>query len=216
MKITLEVEVEVEETEDGCWVPVPGQVGVSHLKGGYTRLTFLAHRLSYKTFVGEIPDGLHIDHLACDNPPCFNYEHLDPSTQVANTLRGNGWGGVNSRKTHCPRGHEYNDQNTKIKMTKKGPARVCKLCAADYMRRKRAEMPKRGYASGDRHWSRQDPQRARDRQRATLARLNPTQVRKIRKLVAAGESQRAVAEKFGVSPATVNCIIKRRTWVDVA
>ena len=52
-------------------------------KDGYGRLkirkptvrTIKAHRLSWETFIGPIPDGLCVLHH-CDNPCCINPHHL--------------------------------------------------------------------------------------------------------------------------------------------
>jgi hypothetical protein len=100
-------------------------------KSGYQ----YAHRVSYETFVAPIPDGLVIDHL-CSVRACINPEHLEPVTASVNTLRGEGVG-VNTRKTHCPKGHEYTPDNTVSYSTK---WRRCRQCIsiknrADYAKR---------------------------------------------------------------------------------
>lgn len=45
-----------------------------------------AHRHSYQSLVGSIPDGLHLDHL-CRVPACVNPEHLEPVTLAENNRR---------------------------------------------------------------------------------------------------------------------------------
>jgi hypothetical protein len=100
----------------GCKVQGYGRTA---FKGGTER----AHRVTYEVFVGPIPDGLFVDHL-CANRACCNPDHLEAVTNHVNVLRGRaGW---NMRcKTHCPRGHEYDDKNT---YWYKG-GRTCRKCA---------------------------------------------------------------------------------------
>lgn len=49
--------------------------------------TDYAHRFSYETFVGPIPEGLELDHL-CRNRKCVNPYHLEPVTHTVNMRRG--------------------------------------------------------------------------------------------------------------------------------
>ena len=81
------------------------------------------HRVMYELVNGPVPLGLELDHL-CRNRACFNPQHLEPVTHRENMVRGYGWAGRNNRKTHCPSGHPYDDENTY--RTKDG--RRCRAC----------------------------------------------------------------------------------------
>jgi len=112
----------VDFTEN-CWLWNGGHgcYGMFWLNGK----TIGAHVFSYNHWVGEVPEGLVLDH-ECNTPLCVNPLHLKPKTQKANTLRGIGPAALNARKTHCPKGHPYDERNTCVKKT---GFRSCRKCA---------------------------------------------------------------------------------------
>jgi hypothetical protein len=97
-----------------------------------------AHRLSYTAVKGPIPVGLVIDHL-CRNRACINPDHLEPVTNRENILRGNTIMAANAAKTHCPEGHEYTPENTRLRTgAGKAQSRECRTCARIKSRARKA------------------------------------------------------------------------------
>ena len=80
-------------------------LGYGMFKASTKNAGYFAHRQSYVFVVGEIPDGLELDHL-CRNPPCCNPEHLEPVTHAENMAR------YARTNTHCGNGHEWTEENT--------------------------------------------------------------------------------------------------------
>ena len=112
------------ETERGCW-----QWDVPHEETGYGQFAGgRAHRWSYRFFIGDIPDGLELDHL-CRNRACVNPWHLDPVPCRVNILRGESPAAHNARKTHCIRGHAFTEANT-YRPPGKPRTRHCRKCMA--------------------------------------------------------------------------------------
>ena len=122
----------VEPATDGCWVWTGGKSN-----NGYGRFTVgsssrvYAHRFAYEDQVGPIPDGLVIDHL-CRNRACVNPAHLEAVTNRINTVRGEA-GDWQRSKTHCPSGHAYTTENTRIYRT----WRYCRSCERERSARRR-------------------------------------------------------------------------------
>lgn len=120
------------EKKGDCWLFI-GNIN----RGGYGRLSIngrhtFAHRASWELSNGPIPDGLTIDHL-CRTRSCINPKHMELVTIGENVLRGIGITARNVKKTHCPKGHEYNEKNTKGRDGK----RHCGVCERErYHRRK--------------------------------------------------------------------------------
>lgn len=73
--------------ENGCHIwqgARTGGYGAVRVNGRMLR----AHRARYEREVGPIPEGLVLDHFACDNRLCCNPAHVRPVTVRENVLRG--------------------------------------------------------------------------------------------------------------------------------
>ena len=126
-------------SEDECWVWTgylnPDGYGSANAGrvGGKKKMIY-THRAMYELHVGQIPLDLTIDHL-CRNRACGNPKHLRILT-----LSDNARDGENARKTHCPHGHEYTDENTYYYEQKNGgPWRRCRACQSERHRQSYAK-----------------------------------------------------------------------------
>jgi HNH endonuclease len=124
----------VEQT-DTCWYWT-GRID----EDGYGRFRFnlegrqievRAYRFGYILLVGDIPDGHELDHL-CKNRSCVRPDHLEPVIHRVNTLRSDNFIAVNAKKTHCPKGHAYDEANTYLYPN---GSRQCRTCRREGIRR---------------------------------------------------------------------------------
>lgn len=134
-------------TDDGCWLFTGAKAG------GYGQVGWhedgipchgRVHRIVFEALVGDIPEGMHLDHLChdprdchpavaaeCQHRACCNPQHLRPATNRANVLRGGGFAARNAAKTRCPNGHPYDEANTYV-----APDgwRQCRTCRSAHIR----------------------------------------------------------------------------------
>lgn len=104
---------------DGGTRPSSAMVHYGRFKCGGRDL--LAHRVSYELLVGEIPDGLTIDHL-CRNTLCMNPKHMELVPLAENVRRARLFG---IPPTYCKHGHQFTDENT---ITNVRGHRECRAC----------------------------------------------------------------------------------------
>lgn len=179
----------IELSDNGCWLWVrpPNTSGYGYLK--VAGKNTLAHRASYETFEAPIPADLHIDHL-CRVRHCINPAHMEPVTCQVNVLRGETMAARNSKVTHCPRGHEYTEENT----GHSSQGRYCRECRRAWLR---------------------EYKRQQRREAGAPEMLRPADVLEIRALYGSGATQQQLADRFGVSRSNISYIVRGKSWSHV-
>lgn len=136
----------VDQQAEGCWLWTAYRTRL-----GYGRVRFQgrvqeAHRAVWILHRGDIPDGLHLDHL-CFVPSCVNPDHLEPVTPTVNAARVRFKARPNNRfryrepATECQAGHALNGENLYVSPNGR---RVCRACKR--RRDARARTTRRGAA----------------------------------------------------------------------
>ena len=135
---------------DKCWE----WNGVT--RNGYSQIgikgtSYYLHRLFFRWFKYEIPDGLVIDHL-CNNTRCLNPHHMEATTAKQNIGRA-------TSKKYCKRGHHQIPEN-RYTEPKAGRSR-CGLCISVRNAEVRAARRARGLKKKGRKYEQESPSRNR-------------------------------------------------------
>lgn len=121
-------------TELGCcwrWTGALNSRGYGSV--GMRGISRLSHRVTYTLLVGEIPDGLQLDHL-CRNKACCNPSHLEPVTALENTRRALDVRG----RPRCKHGHPMAGPNLVIRQRYGNEYRICRMCSIITLREGRS------------------------------------------------------------------------------
>lgn len=129
----------IKATAGGCWEWTGTKTMAGYGQIIMERKRIYVHRYLFGLLKEPLNDSLELDHLCrCRN--CCNPDHLEQVTHAENVRRG-ACKDINGTKTHCPKGHPYDEQNT-ISIHG-GKHRDCLECkrrrCREYMRRKRAK-----------------------------------------------------------------------------
>lgn len=109
-----------------CWIfgGAKNNKGYGNIRiNGRNGRTVRTHKWMFEALNGPIRSDLMCDHL-CRNRACCNPAHIEAVNAKTNALRGFGQGALNASKTHCPYGHPYTSENTRITYGR----RRCRIC----------------------------------------------------------------------------------------
>ena len=110
--------------EGDCWIWL-GALGGGKRTYAYFTVrgkTWRGVRWAYTEMIGEIPEGLTLDHL-CRRPDCVNPFHCEPVSLLENIQR--------ARPEFCIRGHRLSGDNVYVR---KDGRRNCKTCQLERSR----------------------------------------------------------------------------------
>ena len=112
-----------------CWEWTGGTQSDGYGSLSYDSKPWLAHRIVWTMLVGDIPEGLTIDHL-CRNRTCVNPDHLEAVAFTENVRRGANPRYRTVKHHRCVKGHLYAGAN----IDTRGKTDRCYPCKLEYDR----------------------------------------------------------------------------------
>ena len=110
---------------DACWPWTASTTLDGYGSFGIEGKSYRSNRLVASRLAGKILSPGDVCMHACDNRLCCNPDHIKIGTTKDNmmdmVLKGRHH---HQKKTHCPSGHEYSTENTRVY----GTHRICKVC----------------------------------------------------------------------------------------
>lgn len=187
--------VDKTSSEKNCWL----WTGLKNKKG-YGSIWILdsmclAHRVSYKLFIAEIPEKLNVLHK-CDVTSCVNPEHLFLGSQNDNVQDMVSKGRANKAT---------GDRNGSRRHREKRPSKE-KHWTHVY-----PEL----VAKGDKNGSKLHPEKLKRGEQVNTAKLTDSDVIKIRQLYFKGINLQTLSAQFNVTATNIACIVKYKTWKHV-
>lgn len=113
----------------GCWLWTGGCFPAGYGSVSMGNKTHLVHRVVYEALVGQIPEGLDLDHL-CRVRRCCRPDHLEPVTTQVNIARQE-----RALAPECKRGHLFTEKTTYFVVGTL--QRQCKLCQRELEKARR-------------------------------------------------------------------------------
>lgn len=196
-------------SESGCWL----WNGTLNAKGYGCFSGGLAHRFSYQSLVGEIPEGRYVLHH-CDIRNCVNPQHLYVGTQKDNVADMWRRGRANARGQKPGEGHSlarltWNDVREIRALAKEGKTKS--QLAIKYG----ISEAQIGRIILNVRWIDRDYS-APDRRRRKNGEMNYSKAQEIRSLYALGTTGTVLAKQFSLSIASISRIVNNKVWREAA
>lgn len=117
MRLPARFWAKISIDNNGCWVWTAASNGAGYGRWNQSGSLRYPHRVTAELEYGE--STLQVDHV-CRVRACCNPDHLEYVTNRENSIRGK------ALITHCPKGHEYSEDNTLMRNDTHRHCRACK------------------------------------------------------------------------------------------